>query len=61
MPKRGGAPVRWLQALEWIASLAGLSVYVALIVLTYRRLRDTNLSGWWIVLMICLFLALGCH
>jgi len=41
-----------LGALEWVAALAGLPVYVALIVLTYRRLRDANLSGWWIVLMI---------
>jgi uncharacterized membrane protein YhaH (DUF805 family) len=41
-----------LGALEWVASLAGLPVYVALVVLTYRRLRDANLSGWWIVLMI---------
>lgn len=41
-----------LGALEWVASLAALPVYVALVVLTYRRLRDANLSGWWIVLMI---------
>lgn len=41
-----------LGASEWVASLAGLPVYVALVVLTYRRLRDANLTGWWIVLMI---------
>ncbi|WP_292062853.1 hypothetical protein [Brevundimonas sp. UBA7664] len=41
-----------LGALEWVASLAGLPVYVALVVLTYLRLRDANLSGWWIGLMI---------
>ena len=41
-----------LGALDWVASLAGLPVYVALVVLTYRRLRDANLSGSWIVLMI---------
>ena len=41
-----------LGALEWVASLAGLPVYVALVVLTYRRLTDANLTGWWIVLMI---------
>ena len=41
-----------LGAPEWVASLAGLPVYVALVVLTWRRLRDADLSGWWIVLMI---------
>ena len=41
-----------LGALDWVASLAGLPIYVALVVLTYRRLRDANLSGWWIALMI---------
>ena len=41
-----------LGALEWVAFLAGLPVYVALVVLTYRRLRNANLSGGWIILMI---------
>lgn len=41
-----------LGALEWVASLAGLPVYVALVVLTYHRLRDAGLSGGWVVLMI---------
>lgn len=41
-----------LGALEWVASLAGLPVYVALVILTYHRLQDANLSGWWVVLMI---------
>ena len=41
-----------LGALDWVASLAGLPVYVALVVLTYHRLRDAGLSGGWVVLMI---------
>jgi len=41
-----------LGALQWVASLAGLPAYIALVVLTYRRLRDAGLSGGWIVLMI---------
>ena len=49
-----------LGAVDWVASLAGLPFYVALVVLTYRRLRDANLSGWWIVLMI-LVVNLGPH
>lgn len=41
-----------LGALEWVAVLAGLPVYVALVVLTYQRLRNANLTGAWIALMI---------
>ena len=41
-----------LGASEWVASLASLPIYVALVVLTFRRLRNANLTGWWIVLMI---------
>ena len=41
-----------LGALAWVATLAGLPIYVALVVLTYHRLRDARLTGWWIVLMI---------
>lgn len=41
-----------LGALEWVAALAALPIYVALVVLTYHRLRNANLTGWWIVLMV---------
>ncbi|HYC96465.1 hypothetical protein [Brevundimonas sp.] len=41
-----------LGALEWVATLAGLPIYVALVVLTYHRLRNAGLTGGWIVLMI---------
>jgi uncharacterized membrane protein YhaH (DUF805 family) len=41
-----------LGALEWVATLTGLPIYVALVVLTFHRLRNANLTGWWIILMI---------
>lgn len=44
--------MRRLGALEWVAMLAALPIYLALVVLTYRRHRNANLTGWWIVLMI---------
>ena len=47
--------VRLLGAPDWWAALAGLPLYILLIVITYRRLRDAALSGGWIVLMILVF------
>lgn len=41
-----------LGASDWIATLSGLPIYIALVVLTFQRLRDANLTGWWIVLMV---------
>jgi uncharacterized membrane protein YhaH (DUF805 family) len=41
-----------LGASDWIAVLVALPIYVALVVLTYRRLRNAGLTGWWIVWMI---------
>lgn len=41
-----------LGALEWVATLATLPIFLTLVVLTYRRLRNAHLTGWWIVLMI---------
>lgn len=41
-----------LGALEWMATLAALPIYVALVVLTYHRLRNASLTGWWTILMI---------
>src|SRR5688500_1323899 len=37
---------------KWLGFLVGLPLYVALIVLTYHRLRNAGLSGGWIILMI---------
>ena len=37
---------------EWMAALVCLPLYVILIAMTYRRLRDAALSGGWIVFMI---------
>lgn len=37
---------------DWLGALFGLLLYVLLIVLTYRRLRDAALAGGWITLMI---------
>lgn len=41
-----------LGAIEWVAVLAALPVALALVVLTFQRLRNANLSGWWIILMV---------
>ena len=38
-----------------ISGLAGLYLYIILIVVTYRRLRDAALSGNWIAPMILVF------
>lgn len=38
-----------------IGGLVGLYLYVILIVITYRRLRDASLSGNWIAPMILVF------
>ncbi|MNE72854.1 hypothetical protein D3C80_1688300 [compost metagenome] len=37
---------------DWIASITSLPIFIALVVLTFRRLRDAGQSAWWIVLMI---------
>lgn len=44
-----------LGAPDWMALLVALPIYVALVVLTYRRLRNAGLTGWWIVWMILAF------
>lgn len=41
-----------LGAKVWAADLAALPIFLALVVLTYHRLRNANLSGWWIVPMV---------
>lgn len=33
----------------------GAAFYIALVVLTYYRLRDARLSGWWLVPMVMAF------
>ena len=40
---------------EWIGVIIGLPLYIFLIVITYRRLRDAALAGGWIILMILVF------
>ena len=40
---------------EWAGAIIGLPLYTFLIFLTYRRLRDAELSGGWIFLMIATF------
>lgn len=41
-----------LGAVHWVAVLATLPIFLALVALTYLRLRNAGLTGWWIVLMI---------
>lgn len=41
-----------LGAFEWAAMLATLPIFLALVALTYLRLRNAGLTGWWIVLML---------
>lgn len=47
--------VRLLGGPEWLAAVFGLPLYILLIVITYRRLRDAALSGGWIGFMILTF------
>jgi uncharacterized membrane protein YhaH (DUF805 family) len=37
---------------EWLAFLLGLPIYIALVGITYHRLRDAHLSANWLILMI---------
>ena len=41
-----------LGVLDWVATVLSFPIFIALVVLTSRRLRNAGLSGWWIVLMI---------
>jgi len=40
---------------SWFGFAVGAPAYVALIILTYHRMRDAALSGGWIALMILVF------
>jgi len=40
---------------DWLAAIAFFPLYILLIVITYRRLRNAALSGGWIGFMILVF------
>ena len=44
--------VRLLGGPDWLSAIVGLPLYVLLLAITYRRLRDAALSGGWIGFMI---------